>query len=371
MKQCSQTSQPERGVTHGLKLNARALVPVVADTGRSSWIVGTNALRDENELQVLEFDADSNAVHVLSTYGHPAEVWHIASCPADAALAVTVCNEGGVYGAVLWRLPPGSGELERVADLKGHAGAVREAAWHAAEPDALVSLDEGNLRSWRLRDGAAQMTGAESAGELPQLWAGTWDPHDAHRFITAGGNHIQVWDLRAMRCSAEIEGAHQMPVRDVDVARGSPHLLLSAGDDCRLRFWDLRLGSSTKPLAELGGHSHWVWQARFCPAHDSLLLSASSDALVNLWYAPWVGAAVSAHSPARERPGGSQRGAPRGGGGGRGTREGRVRAFDDHEDSVYSVAWSAADPWTFASLSYDGRIAVNHVPSAVKYKILI
>ena len=35
------------------------------------------------------------------------------------------------------------------------------------------------------------------------------------------------------------------------------------------------------------------------------------------------------------------------------------------------VAWSAADPWTFASLSYDGRIAVNHVPSAVKYKILI
>ena len=35
------------------------------------------------------------------------------------------------------------------------------------------------------------------------------------------------------------------------------------------------------------------------------------------------------------------------------------------------VAWSAADPWMFASLSYDGRIAVNSVPSAVKYKILI
>ena len=36
------------------------------------------------------------------------------------------------------------------------------------------------------------MTGAESAGELPQLWAGAWDPHDPNRFITAGGNHIQV-----------------------------------------------------------------------------------------------------------------------------------------------------------------------------------
>ena len=63
---------------------------------------------------------------------------------------------GGAYGAALWRLPPSGGELERVAELRGHAGAVRAAAWHAAAPDALVSLDEGHLRIWRLRDGAAQ-----------------------------------------------------------------------------------------------------------------------------------------------------------------------------------------------------------------------
>ena len=111
-----------------------------------------------------------------------------------------------------------------------------------------------------------------------------------------------------------------------------------------------RLGSAAKPLAELGGHSHWVWQARFCPAHDCLLLSASSDALVNLWYAPWLGAAVGtpgqARGPSRGTPrgpleGGTGAGAPspsRAGGGSRGgAKEGRVRAFDDHEDSVYSA----------------------------------
>ena len=43
-----------------------------------------------------------------------------------------------------------------------------------------------------------------------------------------------------MRRAAMIEGAHQMPVRDVDIARGNMHLLVSAGDDCRLRVWDLR-----------------------------------------------------------------------------------------------------------------------------------
>ena len=48
-----------------------------------------------------------------------------------------------------------------------------------------------------------------------------------------------------------------------------------------------------------------------------------------------------------------------------------VQAYDEHDDSVYGAAWSAADPWTFASLSYDGRVVVNQVPNATKYKILL
>lgn len=44
-----------------------------------------------------------------------------------------------------------------------------------------------------------------------------------------------------------------------------------------------------QPLAEHAAHSHWVWQARFNPAHDSLLLTSSSDALVDLWFLPSLG----------------------------------------------------------------------------------
>ena len=43
--------------------------------------------------------------------------------------------------------------------------------------------------------------------------------------------------------------------------------------------------------------------------------------------------------------------------------------YDEHEDSVYSVAWG--DAWAFASLSYDGKLAVNLVPSEEKYAILL
>ena len=48
--------------------------------------------------------------------------------------------------------------------------------------------------------------------------------------------------------------------------------------------------------------------------------------------------------------------------------DGVIQIYDDHEDSVYAVEWSAADFWTFASISYDGRLVINKVPRSIKYK---
>jgi len=52
-------------------------------------------------------------------------------------------------------------------------------------------------------------------------------------------------------------------------------------------------------------------------------------------------------------------------------KDGLIAIFEEHEDSVYCVEWSAADPWSFASLSYDGRVVINKVPKKVKYDILL
>ena len=47
-----------------------------------------------------------------------------------------------------------------------------------------------------------------------------------------------------------------------------------------------------------------------------------------------------------------------------------IATFEEHEDSVYCAVWSVADAWVFASLSFDGRVVVNHVPSQEKFSIL-
>ena len=48
-----------------------------------------------------------------------------------------------------------------------------------------------------------------------------------------------------------------------------------------------------------------------------------------------------------------------------------IKSYDEHEDSVYSVTWSAASAWIFASVSYRGNVIINIVPNEEKYKILL
>ena len=66
------------------------------------------------------------------------------------------------------------------------------------------------------------------------------------------------------------EAAHVMPARDVQYNPKRQHMLVSCGDGCKIKFWDAR--SMVQPLLEFGGHTHWVWQARYNPFHDRLVL---------------------------------------------------------------------------------------------------
>ena len=141
------------------------------------------------------------------------------------------------------------------------------------------------------------MTGSVPASELPSapITAGCWDPHNPGMVALAAGTSISIIDTRAMKCAALAlrmsprfgiltpalgfwrsrrvlvnEQAHVMPARDVQYNPRKPHALVSCGDGCKVKFWDAR--SMVEPLLEFGGHTHWVWQARYNPFHDQLVL---------------------------------------------------------------------------------------------------
>ena len=51
---------------------------------------------------------------------------------------------------------------------------------------------------------------------------------------------LQVWDMRTLKPGSSISQASRQPLRDVDWAAATPHVLSTVGDDQRLRVWDLR-----------------------------------------------------------------------------------------------------------------------------------
>lgn len=142
-------------------------------------------------------------------------------------------------------------------------------------------------------------------------------------------------------------------IRDLDFNPNRQYYLGTCGDDACCKFWDVR--KPTEAILTRSDHSHWVWCLRYNHFHDQLVISASSDSVVLL-----TSVASIASDLLDEETETSKVKIP----------DGVLATYDQHEDSVYCVEWSSADPWCFASLSYDGRLLLNRVPKAHKYKIL-
>jgi hypothetical protein len=142
---------------------------------------------------------------------------------------------------------------------------------------------------------------------------------------------------------------------------------------------------------------------KYNPYHDQLLLSAGTDSVVNLWRISSISSAplLDLGDDGKENDSFEKRrnndpiAAAAENGGVDDSFDDMINdnSFDDDTDSqdteyghdrpdvrvtmmemreaVYDVCWSAADPWLYVSLGYDGNVVLNHVPSKEKYKILL
>ncbi|CAG0893605.1 unnamed protein product [Darwinula stevensoni] len=192
-----------------------------------------------------------------------------------------------------------------------------------------------------------------------------------------------------------------LTIKDLDFNQNRQYYLASCGDDCKTKFWDLR--NPKLPVVSRKDHSHWsapsyksqipysypcrdigciiapnevkltgpmlfrVWNVKYNPFHDELVLTSSSDFRVILLSAVSISSQPLNQLDSEDEddeaqdPGEKQRK----------LEDGVLAKYEEHEDSVYAIEWSSADAWTFASLSFDGRLIVNRVPQAEKYKILL
>ncbi|XP_053781100.1 EARP and GARP complex-interacting protein 1 isoform X3 [Desmodus rotundus] len=237
----------------------------------------------------------------------------------------------------------------------------------------VMSLADNHILLWDLQESSRRAVLASSAslegkGQL-KFTSGRWSPHhNCTQVATANDTAVRGWDTRSMSQIYCIENAHGQLVRDLDFNPNKQYYLASCGDDCKVKFWDTR--SVAEPVKTLEEHSHWVWNVRYNHSHDQLVLTGSSDSRVILSNMVSISSEPFGHlvddddlSDQEERRLEDRSQEP--------PQDGAIATYEEHEDSVYAVDWSSADPWLFASLSYDGRLVINRVPRALKYHILL
>ncbi|XP_010348386.1 EARP and GARP complex-interacting protein 1 isoform X3 [Saimiri boliviensis] len=283
-------------VIYGLEFQARALTPQTAETDAIRFLVGTQSLKYDNQIHIIDFDDENNIINKNVLLHQVGEIWHISASPADKGVLATCYN--------------------------------------------------------RMSCGSQWETGRKSF----------------HWLITISCCGIYR-KAQARLCQIYcIENAHGQLVRDLDFNPNKQYYLASCGDDCKVKFWDTR--NVTEPVKTLEEHSHWVWNVRYNHSHDQLVLTGSSDSRVILSNMVSISSEPFGHlvddddiSDQEDHRSEEKSKEP--------LQDNVIATYEEHEDSVYAVDWSSADPWLFASLSYDGRLVINRVPRALKYHILL
>ncbi|KAH9515288.1 EARP-interacting protein [Bulinus truncatus] len=385
--------EDEAPVIYGLEFQARSLCAQESESDRIRFLVGTQSLRSENQVHYIDFDDENNIINKTIFLHREGEIWNISSSTWDASLFATCYNKTSdtksELKAAVWQIPENTDTFNSAGDdassthphlqLKTYLtpeenGDIKSILWHpAGDSHSVVGLSEDKIVCWDLdtASSAAKVTSTINVEVRGQhkLTCGRWNPHhNCNQIATANDTSIRGIDLRTMSTVYQIESAHGQLVRDIDFNPNKQYYLASCGDDCRVKFWDTR--NVSEPLKVLSEHSHWVWSVRYNHFHDQLVLTSSSDSRVILNSVTSLSSEPYGHLLEKDENEDGDTDSLN-----EGDREpvkdGVIATYEEHEDSVYAVAWSCADPWTFASLSYDGRLVINRVPRSEKYKILL
>lgn len=326
------------------------------------FVVGTSVLGGENDLLTMQYSEDDKKLAQVETRPHGAgEIWDVAAHPRRKLLISCWASASEQRGLSL------TSDDASVSSIEGGEGARCVAfANPKSGGDSFGSIHEdGVIKVWVFREGEDAPV-VESALPSNTRFRGTkdlaWDPNHPGVLITAlGGPFASVVDVRERQAVATIETGTRCLTVDANPNR--PHFFLTSGEDQIIKFWDARKASEPVQILR-DGHQHWVTRARFNPFHDQLVVSSSTDGSVCLWRATSVSSAPLLDLESDEEDDAKLENRKQ-------HQDGLVKIYDENMDSVYGLAWSAVNAWIFASLSYDGKLAIHGVPSGEKYKILL
>jgi len=167
------------------------------------------------------------------------------------------------------------------AELRGHTGWVRHAAFSPDGKLVITASDDETARIWEVRSGQIV---AELHGHRGIVSYAAFSP-DSRLVVTASGdNTARIWEARSGAMRAELAHESSRPSeRWVWKAAFSPNgqLVITAGWDGTARIWDTTTGNI---VAVLPGHSGGVTGAVFSPDGEHVV-TGSLWTTAHIWEA--------------------------------------------------------------------------------------
>jgi len=348
----------ESSHTYGLHLPARCISALLGERESTMFLIGTVSVRgSDNEVHLFRVP-DKGEPKTECIFPHPYEIWDLAPCPTESDILITTYRDPSVksqltYHASLWRMTHHASSLSLLSKLD-FSDCIRRVQWSPIHSQTAAVLSDDSLAIIDVEVGslsAPKVKNVMGKGDMRKSSALCWEPWgSASSVLVNSYNSIQCWDTRSSTMAWQIEHAHSLQIRDIDCNVNVLFSFCSAGDDSSIKFWDYRKPSEPiKNILELSSHSHWVWSAKHNPSYDQLLVSASSDTVVNLWDLTDISSVAGNNVNISKKS----------------DEDWLVKSYCDGDgDSIYSVAWACADnPFIFASLSHD------KTSSAVVYRV--
>jgi WD40 repeat protein len=338
----------------GLKASCRHIALQGAVLDKLRFVIGTAIVGKTNQIQVIEYDAQHTTIQCVQTLSHADEIWWIATHPSDADLMITVSQKSTTRttSTALYRVPPPNAlaqvlggqdheQMELKTTLGSSEGIARRALFVPTNNDQVVVAYTNGVDVFDL----SKPENASYSLSIPDVHAAAADSLHSQCLAIACGSSVKLWDCKSGKAEYEIADAHLPEILDVSFNDNKPWWVCTGGSDGYLRCWDMRVG---KAACEFRASSHWVVRTLPSLSHEQLILTTGTDSKVRVF-----NASKFAYQNEGKLP------------------DGEIIKSIRHDDSVYSAAWAAQDPWVFASVSYKGQVNVCQLPSQVVDSILM
>ena len=376
---------------------SRTIVAVPSSLARDSlarFLSITNALTRVNSCRLVSSARDGARANERALFTLPdaaaAFDVDVSDCGNSTTVVVVTYEDVGVElrrerGCGVAFVADASGELRASAftpllasdskrdidddgDEEMHGFSSVKIARAHARHGTLMTVDETRARAWTLDASGYRASTSMATRECESrshaiaqmnttqdgVSGGEWCATTNDVFTCGVDGDVATFDIRRGARVATISKAHATQTRDVRYNPNKSHEIMTCGDDGLVKFWDTR--ASERAVKVVAGHDHWIWRCAYNPVYDSLFLTASSDGGVRLWSddtkVPHEHTNATVH---RDRA--------------------RVRMVTKRSSaratSAHAAAWSAVDPWTYASINASGVVSICEIPREEKYRILL